>query len=203
MRLLLGYILGNYPFRIKIMLVSRLRKSSCRIENSAINLFDRFRSNDKGVTAVEFGLVAFPFFFLLTSIIETSLFFFAGQMLESAVDRVGREVRTGQLDGSTTAAQLRKAVCKEASLLFDCPSLLVDVKTAATFTGLGDPPTVTSGVLQPGDFNYNAPGASRIMRITVTYEWPVFSNYVAAHLANLNSGNALLTAISVFRTEPF
>ena len=51
----------------------------------------RFRSNKKGATAVEFGLVAFPFFFLLTSIIEASLFFFAGQMLESAVDRVGRQ----------------------------------------------------------------------------------------------------------------
>lgn len=166
-------------------------------------LFRRFRSNEEGVAAVEFGLVAFPFFFLLTAIIEASLFFFAGQMLESAVDRVGRQVRTGQLDSSTTQSQLKAAVCTEASLLFNCSGLLVDVKSAATFSGLGNPPAPDGGALDPGDFVYDAPGSAQIMRITVTYEWPVFSNYVASHLANLNSGNALLTAMSVFKTEPY
>ncbi len=163
----------------------------------------KFRSNENGATAVEFALVAFPFFFLLTAIIEASLFFFAGQMLESAVDRVGRQVRTGQLDNTTTESQLKAVVCIEASLLFNCSGLLVDVKSAATFGDLGDPPGPVSGALDPDDFDYDAPGSIQIMRITATYEWPVFSNYVAAHLADLNSGNALLTAISVFRTEPY
>jgi len=162
-----------------------------------------FRSNENGATAVEFSLVAFPFFFLLTAIIEASLFFFAGQMLESAVDRVGRQVRTGQLDDTTSQSQMKAAVCIEASLLFNCSGLLVDVKSAATFGDLGEPPAPTSGALDPDDFDYDAPGSAQIMRITATYEWPVFSNYVAAHLADLNSGNALLTAISVFKTEPY
>ena len=166
-------------------------------------VFDRFKSSEDGATAVEFGLVAFPFFFLLTAIIEASLFFFAGQMLESAVDRVGRQIRTGQLDASTTETQMKAAVCSEASVLFDCSVLLVDVKTAATFSGLGDPPEPTSGVLDPADFSYSSPGSEKIMRVTVTYEWPVFSNYVASRLAKLNSGNALLTAMSVFKTEPY
>ena len=168
-----------------------------------LKIFDRFRSDEGGATAVEFAIVAFPFFFLLTSIIEASLFFFAGQMLESAVDRVSRQVRTGQIDGSITSAKLKKKLCAEASLLFDCPTLLMDVKSSPTFAGLGDPPAPNAGVLDPNDFGFNAPGSAQIMRITVTYEWPVFSNYVAAHLANLDSGNALLTAISVFQTEPF
>ncbi|MCF6322130.1 MAG: pilus assembly protein [Rhizobiaceae bacterium] len=163
----------------------------------------KFKSNENGATAVEFALVAFPFFFLLTAIIEASLFFFAGQMLESAVDRVGRQVRTGQLGITTTQEQLKDAMCLEASLLFECSGLLVDVKLAATFADLGSPPTPVSGVLDPDDFGYNAPVSEQIMRITATYEWPVFSNYVAAHLADLDSGNALLTAISVFKTEPY
>ena len=163
----------------------------------------RFCADEKGATAVEFGLVAFPFFFLLSAVIEASLFFFAGQMLESAVDRVGRQVRTGQLDASTTQAEMKTAVCNEASLLFSCSTLMVDVKTAATFSGLGDPPEISDGELDPGDFNFSSLGSAKIMRITVTYEWPVFSNYVASHLADLDSGNALLTAISVFRTEAY
>jgi Flp pilus assembly protein TadG len=163
----------------------------------------RFGADEKGATAVEFGLVAFPFFFLLSAVIEASLFFFAGQMLESAVDRVGRQIRTGQLDSSTTQAEMKTAVCSEASVLFNCSTLLVDLKSAATFSGLGDPPEVSGGELNPGDFGYSSPGSAKIMRITVTYEWPVFSNYVASHLADLNSGNALLTAMSVFRTEAY
>jgi len=178
------------------------KRISCK-NGSKKRLFGRFRSNDKGATAVEFGLVAFPFFFLLTSIIEASLFFFAGQMLESSVDRVGRLVRTGQLDETTTQAQLKERLCSEASLLFDCGILLMDVKSATSFAGLGSPPKAVGGELLSGDFGYDSPNSAQIMRITVTYEWPVFSNYVAAHLANLNSGNALLTAISVFQTEPY
>ncbi len=174
-----------------------------RKRNSTFGLFKRFRSNNKGATAVEFALVAFPFFFLLTAIIEASLFFFAGQMLESAVDRVGRLVRTGQLDSTTSVTQLKSALCDEASLLFDCSTLLMDVKSATTFAGLGSPPEPTNGDLLSSSFGYDALGSAQITRITVTYEWPVFSNYVASHLANLNSGNALLTAISVFQTEPY
>ena len=78
----------------------------------------RFRRDEEGVAAVEFAMVAFPFFFLLTTIIEASLFFFAGQMLESAVDRVGRDIRTGQLGPETTVTQMKAAVCIEASVLF-------------------------------------------------------------------------------------
>ncbi len=174
----------------------------CR-KNVHQSVFGRFKSNERGATAVEFGLVAFPFFFLLSAIIEASLFFFSGQMLESAVDRVGRQVRTGQLDASTTQSQIKAAVCSEASILFKCSGLLVDVSTAASFAGLGSPPGPSGGALNPGDFGFSSLGSAKIMRITVTYEWPVFSNYVASHLADLSSGNALLTAISIFKTEPY
>lgn len=163
----------------------------------------RFFSDNKGVAAIEFAIVSFPFFLLLTALIEVSIFFFAGQMLESVADKVGRKIRTGQLDSTLTAAQLKTEVCNEAAILFDCGKILVDLNTAATFSGLGAPPGPTAGVLVPGNFGFSAPAAEKIMRITVTYEWKVFANFVAAHFAHLNSGNALITAISIFRTEPY
>ena len=67
----------------------------------------RFNKDREGTTAVEFAILAFPFFLLLFGIIECSLLFFAGQMLESAVDDVGRKIRTGQLDQTMTEDQLR------------------------------------------------------------------------------------------------
>ncbi len=171
--------------------------------NKRFNLLRRFKRDEEGVAAVEFAMVAFPFFFLLTTIIEASLFFFAGQMLESAVDRVGREVRTGILGPDTTVTQMKAAVCREASLLFNCSGILVDVVAAADFDGLGDPPSPSDGALDPADFNYTAPASQQIMRITATYEWPIVTNYVAAGLSNMSGNKALLSAMSVFQTEPY
>ncbi len=183
-----------------------LKKSSGRkrpVSKKRFSLLRRFKRDEEGVAAVEFAMVAFPFFFLLTAIIEASLFFFAGQMLESAVDRVGREVRTGILGKDTTVTQMKAAVCREASLLFRCSGILVDVASAASFDSLGNPPSPSGGVLDPDDFGYASPASAQIMRITVTYEWPIVTNYVASHLSNMGGNTALLSAISVFQTEPY
>ena len=40
-------------------------------------IFRRFVRNERGVTAIEFGFLATPFFMLFMAIIETSLMFFA------------------------------------------------------------------------------------------------------------------------------
>ncbi len=46
-----------------------------------------FRRDTRGNAAVEFALIAFPFFFLLLAMIETALATTAGVMLNNAVDR--------------------------------------------------------------------------------------------------------------------
>ncbi|WP_375571860.1 TadE/TadG family type IV pilus assembly protein [Ahrensia marina] len=48
-------------------------------------LTKRFIQQPSGTTAVEFGLLAVPFFFLKFAIIETAIVFWAGQLLESGV----------------------------------------------------------------------------------------------------------------------
>ncbi len=163
----------------------------------------RFNGDREGTTAVEFAMLAFPFFLLLFGIIECSLLFFAGQMLESAVDDVGRKIRTGQLDDTMTESEFKAEICTATSLLFDCDEVKVDLKVAATFDELDDPPEPEGGALNTSDYSFTAPCPEQIAMVTVTYEWPIFTNYVAAHVSNLNSGNALLNAIAVFRTEPY
>ncbi|MFZ1815548.1 MAG: TadE/TadG family type IV pilus assembly protein [Rhizobiaceae bacterium] len=163
----------------------------------------RFRKEDDGTTAIEFAMLAFPFFLLLFGIIECSLLFFAGQMLESAVDDVGRRVRTGQLDNTMTEQQFKDEICTATALLFDCDDLAIDLKIAATFDDLEEPPIPDAGVVDHTAFTFSAPCPEQIAMITVSTEWPIFTNYVAAHVSNLNSGNALLNAMAVFRTEPY
>jgi len=163
----------------------------------------RFNGNEDGATAVEFAILAFPFFLLLFAIIECSLLFFAGQLLESTVDDVGRKVRTGQLDDTLTADQFKLEICNATALLFDCGKLNVDLKVAATFDELDEPPEPEDGEVDHSSYSFQAPCPEQIAMITVSYEWPVFTNYVAAQVSKLDSRNALLNAMAVFRTEPY
>lgn len=164
----------------------------------------RFKQAEDGATAIEFAFLAGPFFLLIFAIIESSIFFLAGQYLESGVDTVGRMVRTGQLDGSTTEAEFKTEICTSTSLLFDCDSIKVDLSVAATFDDLGDPPEPDSdGNYDSSAFGFTPPGASQIVMITVMYEWPILTNYAAPLMTNSTGKWALMTATAVFRTEPY
>jgi Flp pilus assembly protein TadG len=170
---------------------------------TAPQIVKRFKSDEDGVTAIEFGMLALPFFALLMALIETSLMFFAGQVLESSVDDVARKIRTGQLDQSLTADQLRIEVCDAAALLFNCGDINIDMKVVATYADLGDMPEPKDGEIDPADFSFTPAGPQQIVMVTVVTEWPVFTNYLQSYFSELDNGNAVLNAVAVFRTEPY
>src|SRR6266705_3556198 len=62
----------------------------------SVRLARRFVRQQSGVAAVEFGMVAVPFLALIFAILESSVIFFAGQALETAVADSGRLIMTGQ-----------------------------------------------------------------------------------------------------------
>lgn len=172
----------------------------------------RFRKNDKGTTAIEFAMLAAPFFVLLFGIIESSLIFFAGQMLENSVDEVGRKVRTGQLNNTMTAAQFRTEICNSAAILFDCEGIKIDVKVAARFQDLPNPP-IANSLNNSTDFStygFTPPCPEEIAMVTASYEWPIFTYFAADNIYPQSRGannsafrKILLNAVAVFRTEPY
>lgn len=164
----------------------------------------RLKDEEDGVTAIEFSMLALPFFALLMAIIETSLMFFAGQMLESSVDDVGRQIRTGQLDNNMTEVDLRDAICTEAELLFSCEDIKIDMQVVAEFEDLADKPEPNDdGELDDSSFTFTPAGPRQVVMVTVMTEWPIYTNYLQQYLSKLKSKNALLTAVAVFQTEPW
>jgi Flp pilus assembly protein TadG len=172
----------------------------------------RFRKNDDGTTAIEFAILAAPFFVLLFGIIESSLIFFAGQMLESSVDEVGRKVRTGQLDNTMDAAEFRTEVCNAAAILFDCQGIRIDLKVATKFQDLGDPPlpNASTNATNFSAYGFTAPCPLEIAMITASYEWPIFTYFASDNIYPQSRGTnntafrkILLNAVAVFRTEPY
>lgn len=173
----------------------------------------RFRRSDDGATAIEFAILAVPFFVLLMGIIECSLIFFAGQMLDSTTDNIGRKIRTGQMDNTVSESTFKTALCNEAAILFDCSKIHVDLQVADDFSELGDPPLPdsASNSVDFTKYSFTAPCPEEITMITASYEWPIFTYFVSDNIYRTVSGSTgnpafrkiLLNAISVFRTEPF
>lgn len=172
-----------------------------------------FLRDQKGATLVEFGLLAVPFFAIMAAILETSMVFMAGQVLDSAVHDASRFIRTGQAQSANVdIARFRSEVCERLYNLFnDCSALHVEVRKLADFTSVSITPPVDWSCedddcdwTRPETYPTNAnAGPSDVMVVQVYYKWPIILNLGGLSLANLPDGRRLLGSAAVFRNEPF
>lgn len=171
-----------------------------------VRVVRRFGADEQGATAVEFAIVALPFFALMFAIIETALVFFAGQALELAVRNAGRMIRTGQAQQQAmTGDTFKNLICDQVVLLFSCSDgVYVDVKKYDTFAQIDlTPPVDVNGVFQTAGFGYTPGGGGDIVVVRAFYEWPTFVDKLGNDMSNLANGKHLLAATAAFRNEPF
>jgi Flp pilus assembly protein TadG len=163
-----------------------------------------FLQAEDGVTAVEFALVAAPFFALLFAILETSLAFFAQQVLQTATTESARLIMTGtaQTNGMT-AAQFQQAVCNNAVALFSCGGVYVNVQKFNSFGSATQLNPLVAGNFNPALMNYTPGGPGDIVVVQVFYVWPVDPAPLGFSLSNMNGNNHLLVGTAVFRNEPY
>ena len=182
--------------------------------------FRRFRRDTRGSAAVEFSLIAVPFFALLFAIIETGLVFFGGQVLETAIQDAGRKIYTHQLqDQGLTAAQAKAQfmtdVCGLASTLMNCTAtggvgfVEVDVKyyPAGTAVTITDPINGAGNYDSSGfSFTLPPPGSTGTVVVRGFYQWPLVVTGLGYNIANIGRGTAngkrLLAATMAFHVEP-
>jgi Flp pilus assembly protein TadG len=167
------------------------------------------RHNQDGAAAVEFGLVAVPFFALLFAILETALMFFTTQVLETAVFKASRLIYTGQFQSTSdqTAADIgakfKAELCKNVITIVSCnsPEVRVDVRTFKPGDTL--PKVIADGKVNETGFGYQTTKASEIVLVRVAMEYPVVVPMLNALAANLGNGKRLIMATATFRNEPF
>jgi len=181
---------------------AKLSASVSRLKT--VRLARRFVRQQSGIAAVEFGMVAAPFLALIFAILETSVIFFAGQALETAVADGGRLIMTGeaQTQGFDQNA-FKNAVCAKIYGLFDCINgIFIDVKSYPSFSAMSPatPPLDANGNLV-NNFGYDPGVACSIVLVRLYYQWPVYVSML--HLDNMAGGKQLLIATSAFRNEPY
>ena len=168
--------------------------------------WDSFAEDRRGATAVEFALIAAPFFFLIFGLLEICLIFIMSNVMEHAVSEASRSLRTGEAQGAgITQALFREDICAELIELLDCDAgLHIDVRTAANFGATpGGVPLDADGEFDDSGFTFQPGAANEIVAVRVFYEWDLITPYISQPLANMSGNKHLLQTSAVFRNEPF
>lgn len=165
----------------------------------------RFRRNKKGAAALEFALVAMPFFMLLYAIFDIALIFFASTTLENGIMSAARQIRTGQAQASNmNAAQFRTLVCNEISMLLKCDaSLGLDVRKYNGFGAVSFSPALDDSGNLSGNMSFDPGGPGDVVVVRAFYAWPMLTPTVGLNFVNMAGGHRLLEASMAFRNEPY
>jgi Flp pilus assembly protein TadG len=170
----------------------------------------RFMRSEKGSTAVEFSLVAFPFFMVMGCICETGIMLFSEYSIQAGVQEAAREIRTGQAQTAGLNKESFKAkICEITGIVINCESALtIYVKPANTFAGLQSilPNYLNVGAKPDGTpypTSYDCGTASQAAAVIATYDWK-FTMPFMSFLANLPGGDKRrLYGLAIFENEPF
>ena len=185
-----------------------------RLISPAVSRGRVFARDDRGVTAVEFGILALPFFTIIFAILETTMVVLAGQVLDGAVEDASRQIKTGQAQ-SFDIDDFRTLMCGYTFQLFgsDCSGvrIVVDVIDDFTSTETATMPTTTCEEDEDGkvvceldvEEDYVPGSGGNVVQVTAYYRWPLVIVLPYFNLANQPDNARLLAATRVFRNEPF
>ena len=170
----------------------------------------RIIKSEGGAAAVEFALVAFPFFMVMGCICETGLMLFTEYSIQAGVQDAARQIRTGQAQNSSMSADnFKSKICEITGIVIDCESkLTVYVRPAASFTALAGvmPNFMNVGAKPDGTPNptsYSCGAPEQAAGVLATYDWK-FTMPFMTFLGNFNGGKTRrLYGIAIFQNEPF
>lgn len=178
------------------------------------------RSRD-GSAAIEFALLAIPYFMIVFAIIETFVAFAGEQLVSSAVDTLSRKIRTGQITlANTDRTAFRTALCNEISVLIKCSTteaatpnkLYVDVQKFSTFaaipTTIPKVSTANYADINTSAFQYAPGGAGTINMVRAYYRWQVITDLIRPYISSVrpadgSSAYFLIVATAAFQNEQY
>ena len=184
-----------------------------RLWRSLSSALGRFRRDTSGVYAIEFGMLALPFFGLIFAIIEVSYVSFNSEQLQAAVDKAARQILTGQAQTknyTTTASFVSNLLCPSTGRVlpssWDCSKLFVDIRTAASFTAADMTNSFYTGSLQ---YCLGNPSTIVVLRVVYplssVFPLSIYNQYLglANNVPGVSGWQHILMGSAVFKTEPY
>jgi TadE-like protein len=161
--------------------------------HSGYNLLTGFRKKEEGAAAVEFALVALPFFGLIFAVIELAIFFFASRFLEDGLYNASRKVLTQRLDPASICSAFKTEVNTQLASWFSPAKLTLSVTPLSSFAGTGTPVDLSGGGCSFG-------GTGQTMIVKATYAYP-FTGFRFISGSTLIGKDIGLSASTAFRVE--
>ena len=173
-----------------------------------------FSKNQDGATAIEFALVALPFFALIFAIIELAIIFFISSALNNATSEAGRLIRVGQFQDCGGGARFKELVCENMDQLGNCQAnLRVDVISEPKFSDITIPDTtqlvddgivdgLNTKVADVGQFDEAPASTPVIIQSTFFYRLALPTQLTRLE-SSPGSNIRILKSTTAFQTEPF
>lgn len=169
------------------------------------NLAARLRFDANGAVALEFAMIAIPFFALLFIVLNSAFMMFCNAVVQGAVATAARQIQTGQFQNTDTncpptsnsaLTQFESSVCAGTMGQLPCGNIIYDVRTFASFSAISLP--APGGSTQ---YCFNTGGTGAIVAVRVIYNWPTLVQPLTALLGAPNSTQIQYTIIT--KNEPF
>ncbi len=179
-----------------------------------------FLRRDEGTTAIEFAMVAIPFFMFIFGLMGVSSYFFIMTSIEKGMDQASRLVRTGQAQQTDmTVGDFRKTICRKANSQsleerenlgwVKCNNLQIFVQTFPSWANvqpmscLNNNQAVVS-TANDGDKIADYSGEENaIVLVTACYRWKMAGKLPYIKLGQMDDGSMMMQSATAFRTEPY
>jgi hypothetical protein len=153
------------------------------------------RKREDGATAVEFALVALPFFGLVFAILELAIFFFASRYLEDAVFNMSRKLLTQRVNPASACSAVTNEIASMFGGWLDPAKVVVSFSAPASFAAGGGAVALgggaCNGLVTPG----------QVVIVSASYPYPFTGFRFVAGAASMGK-DMQLTARTAFRIEP-
>jgi Flp pilus assembly protein TadG len=158
-----------------------------------------------GATAVEFALIATPFFLLLMGILELAVVFLVSTTLDHATQDASRQIRTGEFQdsGGVSADDFEELVCGELAWIGNsCRAQLdVDVRAYGTLKAMVD--AQAGEPYDPEETCFEAGGPREVVLVRTSIRWKIFTPLLVPSMASTGDGKRLIRSTTAFKNEPF
>ncbi|MBO0124712.1 MULTISPECIES: TadE/TadG family type IV pilus assembly protein [Agrobacterium] len=184
-------------------------------------LLRKFGISRDGTAAIEFAILAIPYFLVVFAIIETFIALIAEQVVVNATDTMARRLRTGQLSSSISKEDFRKNFCNEVSVMITCSAdeikteqkLYIDLRSFPAFKDI--PTTIPLKAygeyydLDTAEFGFKPGGPETINMLRVYYRWRVIADIIRPYLTKIRPADGsmpshfLIVATDAFMNEKY
>jgi Flp pilus assembly protein TadG len=165
----------------------------------------RLAADERGAAMVEFLLTAPAFFMLLIGIVQVGILGMVSADFNAALSGASRQIRTGQADGPTSAAEFKQRIC--ARMTDDTAScmsrLAVDVRAMGRFSEAAGVVGSDGHDDLTSDGGFNPGGPQQVVVVTATYKWPMAVPFAEGAFERVDGVNVQIVGRVAFQNEPY